>query len=192
MAEALRLFVGATRDMEPQRGIIGRAIAKLPVRVSIEIRRTPKDRATLDTIFERIANCDRVYFLLGRDITAPLGNEWDIARELDRPILALRANLPLTPAAREFLHFTGAKWRPFYNDEELARIVSLDVIDILLHPTNRYGLTPGEMERLLDYRRRLTPERGAKGEPGGTEGGGVLLDDLRREPLEGQLVQNTD
>lgn len=188
MAEILRLFVSATRDLEPQRAIIGRAIADLPVHVGIEIRRTPPERATPETIFDLIANCDRVYFLLGRDITAPSGSEWDIARQLERPILALRASVPLTPAAREFVRLARAEWTLFQSDEELARIVSLDVINLLLHPTNRYGLTPGEVDQLLARRRSLEPERVAAGEPGGAEGGAVLLDDLRREPLRGRLI----
>ncbi len=189
MAEILRLFVSATRDLEPERAVIGRAIADLPVRICIEIRRTPPDRATPETIFDLIANCDRVYFLLGRDITAPSGSEWDIARHLERPILALRASIPLTPAAQEFVRLAQTEWTTFHSDEELARIVSLDVIDILLHPTNRYGLTPGEVDRLVAYRQALQPERVAEGEPGGAEGGGVLLDDLRREPVRGRLVR---
>ncbi len=192
MAEVLRLFVSATRDLEPQRAVIGRAIANLPVRVGIEIRRTPPKKATQETIFDLIANCDRVYILLGRDITAPLGSEWAIARRLERPILALRAQVPTTPAAQEFLRFTQIKWAPFRSDEELARLVTLDVVDLLLHPTNRYGLAPDEIDRLLAYRRHLEAEEVAQGEPGGAEGGGILLDDRRREPLRGHLLAPVD
>ncbi len=191
MAESLRLFVSATRDLEPQRAVIGRAVADLPVRVTIEIRRTPPERSTPETIFDLIANCDRVYVLLGRDISAPVGNEWDVARHLDRPILALRADVPMTPAAREFLRFSQAEWKTFHSDTELARLIALDVIDLLLHPLNRYGLTPDEVDQLLAYRRELAPERVATGEPGGAEGGAVLLDDRRREPLRGRLLTET-
>ncbi len=188
MAEPLRLFVSATRDLEPQRAVIGRALADLPVKVTIEIRRTPARGADYATIFDLIANCDRMYFLLGQDITAPAGTEWDIARELGVPIVRLRRSGPLTPAAQTFLHLAGEPWQIFRSDEDLARLVTLDVIDTLLHPQNRYGLTVTEMERLHAYREHFRPERVARGEPGGAEGGGVLLDDLRREPLTGVLV----
>ena len=188
MAEPLRLFVSATRDLEQQRAVIGRALADLPVKVGIEIRRTPLRGASYETIFELIANCDRMYFLLGQDITAPAGTEWDIARQLEIPLLPLRRVVTMTPAAQTFLHLAGMNWRSFSSDEELARIVVLDVIDLLLHPENRYGLTVGEIERLRAYRRTFSPERVTQGEPGGAEGGGVLLDDVRREPLEGKLL----
>ncbi len=189
MAEVLRLFISATRDLEPQRALIGRAIAQLPVRVGIEIRRTPPNKAVYEDIFERIANCDRFYFILGRDITAPAGTEWDIAHQLDIPILALRRVGPLTPAAQAFLHTHPTQWHPFRNDEELVRLIVRDVIDRLLHPTNRYGITVGEIEHLrahlqtLDQTSAHTPD-----EPGGAEGGGILLDDLRRIPITGHSL----
>ena len=73
MAEKLRIFVSATHDLEAARGVIGRAVADLPVEIGVEIRRTPVAGAPYDDIFELVANVDRFYFLLGRHITAPAG-----------------------------------------------------------------------------------------------------------------------
>ncbi len=73
MAEKLRIFVSATHDLEAARGVIGRAVADLPVEIGVEIRRTPVAGAPYDDIFELVANVDRFYFLLGRDIPAPAG-----------------------------------------------------------------------------------------------------------------------
>lgn len=190
MAEILRIFVSATRDLEPQRAVIGRVVAELPVQVGTEIRRSPADGATYERIFELIGNCDRVYFLLGRDITAPAGVEWDLAFRLERSLLPLRRPGSLTPAAQEFLRLAQVEWVTFENDEELARIVGLDLIDLLLHPTNRYGLTVSEIARLQQRRQSLRESQvPASAEAGGAEGGGVILDSLRREPLEGRLVR---
>ena len=69
MAEKLRVFVSASGDLENERGVIGRALADLPVQIGVEIRRTPLRGASYDDIFEMIANCDRVYFLLGQGRT---------------------------------------------------------------------------------------------------------------------------
>jgi hypothetical protein len=52
MAETLRLFVSATQDLEPERALIGRAVAQLPVQIGIEIRRTPVRGAAYEEIFE--------------------------------------------------------------------------------------------------------------------------------------------
>lgn len=182
MAEKLRIFVAATQDLEPMRSVIGKAIAELPVQVEIEIRRSPPLLPTVDEIFERIANCDRVYFLLGNDITAPAGLEWALAWRLERPILPLRHSPKPTPAAQEFQRLSPLPWLDFHTATELARLVSLDVARLLHHPANRYGLTLSELERLEGYIKRLDQVQAeVEKEPTGAEGGGVLIDSRAAE-----------
>lgn len=177
MAETLRIFVGATRDLEAERGVIGKAIAEIPVQLAIEIRRTPPLLPTYEEIFERIANCDRVYFLLGNDISAPAGLEWATAWRLERSVLPLRCSPRPTPAAQEFQRLSPLPWIDFHNASELARIVSLDVARLLKHPANRYGLRVTELERLEAYIRRLDRlQVTLDKEPSGAEGGGMLID----------------
>ena len=57
------------------------------------------------------------------------------------------------------------------------------------HPENRYGLTVVELERLAARVRHLEQQTMTASPsatvPGGAEGGGILLDDGRREPLLG-------
>jgi hypothetical protein len=191
MAEKLRIFVGATNDLESERAVIGRALADLPIEIGVEIRRTPATGASYDDIFENIANVDRVYFLLGQDITAPSGAEWQLAWKLERSVLPLRKPGRMTPAAQDFMRLGSfADWTVFRSPSELMRIVTLDLVRILNHPTNRYGLTVTELE-LLSRRgaeiRSAMPVAG--GEPGGAEGGGVLLDIGHEEPPEGTLLE---
>lgn len=195
MAETLRLFVSATADLEAERSIIGRVLADLPVQVGVEIRRTPASGGKYDDIYESIANCDRVYFLLGGDITAPSGAEWHIAWQLERSVLPLRSRARLTPAAREFMFNSLIKWQTFNSAAHLASIVTLDLIRILDHPTNRYGLTVAELELLSLHGERIQQRAVQQAEsmikvPGGAEGGGVLLDPLRQEPNEGVAVED--
>lgn len=181
MSETLRIFVSATADLESQRGVIGRTLAELPVQVGAEIRRYPPEGVSYETLFELISNVDRVYFLLGQDITAPSGSEWDLAWQLERPVLALRAPRKLTPAAVEFLRLSSLQlardeWHLFRSDAELARIVGLDLIDALQHVANRYGLTVDEVVQLERHRRRFQPPVSASpGEMDGTEAGAVIL-----------------
>lgn len=185
MAETLRLFVSATHDLEPERAVIGRAIAELPVKIGVEIRRTPADGSKYEDMWEQIANVDRFYFLLGRDITAPAGAEWFLAWKLERSVLALRRTGPLSPAAQAFLRAAPVSWQRFTAPAALARIITQDLARILLHPGNRYGLTLHEIELLNRYARSSHPTADAPAEPGGAEGGGVLLDAGHREPLDG-------
>ena len=177
MAEKLRLFVSATNDLEASRAVIGRAVAELPVQIGVEIRRTPVHGAAYDDIFELIANVDRAYFLMGRDITAPAGTEWYLGWKLERSILPLAAVVRRTPAAQEFVRQFPGEWTRFRSRAELARLVTLDLVRILNHPANRYGLTVHDLELLKLHAasiRKHAPD--VQGEPGGAEGGGVLLD----------------
>lgn len=186
MAEVLRLFVSATLDLEAERAVIGRAIADLPVQIGIEIRRTPARGASFEAIHEAIANVDRVYFLMGRDITAPAGAEWHLAWSLERDVLPLRRFSKATPAAQEFLRRAPLPWVRVFSHAQMARVVTLDVVHILNHPANRYGLSVTELELLNLHAARLRQHAPAvEGEAGGAQGGGVLLDMGHREPLLG-------
>lgn len=189
MAETLRLFVSATRDLEAERAIIGRAIARLPVEIGIEIRRTPFTGAPYEDIYELIANVDRVFFLMGEDITAPAGMEWYIAWKLERSIIPLRRGNRHTPAALEFMRGLPAQWLNFRNGADLARLITLEMARILNHPKNRYGLTLTELEKLHLFAARVERQGvQVSNDAGGAQGGAVLLDIGHREPLEGELL----
>jgi hypothetical protein len=59
----------------------------------------------------------------------------------------------------------------------LSKLIVLDLARLLKHPANRYGLTLVELEQLEIYLRRYEQKAPAAGaDPGGAEGGGVLLD----------------
>jgi hypothetical protein len=191
MAETLRLFVSATSELEAERALIGRTIAELPVQIGIEIRRSPVLTPTFDEIFEQLATVDRVYFLMGNDIMAPAGLEWNLAWRLERRVLAMRRAPHPTPAAQEFFRLAPLPWLDFRTAHDLARMVSLDLAQMLKHPANRYGLTVREIERLERHVRQFeTKSVSPVKEPGGAEGGGVLLDAGHREPLAGVLLND--
>ena len=198
MAETLRIFVSATSDMEAERAIVGRALAELPVKIRAEIRRTPAAGAKYDDLWELIGNVDRVYFLLGRDITAPAGAEWQLAIQLERSLLPLRAaHVRLTPAGQEFLHKNPfVRWQEFDSAAELAQLITLDLLEMLNHRTNRYGLSITELETLRLHSERLQKRAAARAasmvhEPGGAEGGGVIIDPLRSETAEDLLLSRS-
>ncbi len=179
MAETLRLFISATSDLEAERNLLGTTLAQLPAQNRVEIRRTPAAGDTYSNIFERIANCDRVFFLLGQDITAPAGQEWYLALELERHIIPLRKDVTMTPAGLSFLRGSLVKWQIFRNAADLEQMVTRILIRTLLNPNNRYGLTMTERHMLQNHRyHSLTKEETSR--PQGAEGGGVLLD--RRDP----------
>ena len=187
MAEIVRIFVSATNDLEAERAAIGQTLAELPVQVGVEIRRSPLTGISYDNLFELIANVDRFYFLLGRDITAPAGAEWQLALQLERSILPLRIAGSRTSAGQEFLHYWPLRWKTFHNRGQAAKLVGLDLIQILLHPTNRYGLSVTEMAALHGHKKKLSEGLVAEvEESGGAGGGGVLLDPTHRNEMDAE------
>ena len=194
MAEKLRIFVSATKDLEQERALVGRLLAELPVQVGAEIRRTPADGVDYDTLFELISNVDRIYFLLGRDITAPFGAEWQLAIRLERSIVPFKLLGMRTQAGREFLRIAHAPWKSFHDSRQLGQQIGLDLIDTLLHPENRYGLQLTEVERLQQSRQKLRRglerlasapqlDESGVGVPGGAEGGGIIIDPAEAQTL---------
>ena len=187
MPETLRLFVSATNDLDAERGIIATTLASLPAHNKVEIRRTPAGGDIYDNIFENIANCDRVFFLMGQDITAPAGQEWYLALDLEREIVPLRKEIALTPAGRSFVHGSLVHWDTFRTAGELERLVGRVLVKTLLHPRNRYGLTWAERDLLRQHRFNAS-ERTPAPDPGGAEGGGILLDERDPDTRVGVLL----
>lgn len=177
MSDMLRIFVGATSDLEAERAVIGRSVAELPVKIGIEIRRTPPLLPTLDEVLQRLGDVDRVYFLMGNDITAPAGLEWHLAWRLERSVLPLRRSPHPTPAANEFFRLIPAQWHNFRSQAELAKLVSLDLARLLHQPDNRFGLSVLDMTRIAGYMRNLESKSiESVREPQGAEGGAILID----------------
>jgi hypothetical protein len=82
-----------------------------------------------------------------------------------------------TPAAQEFARLSPLPWLDFLSDGDLHKLIVLDVARLLKHPANRYGVTLPELELLERYLRQMAHKpMAAGGEPGGAEGGGILLD----------------
>lgn len=187
MAETLRLFVSATNDLDAERGVIATTLASLPAHNKVEIRRTPAGGDIYDNIFENIANCDRVFFLMGQDITAPAGQEWYLALDLEREIVPLRKEIALTPAGRSFVHGSLVHWDTFRTAGELERLVGRVLVQTLLHPRNRYGLTWAERDLLRQHRFNAS-EKAMAPDPAGAEGGGILLDERDPDTRVGVLL----
>ncbi len=184
MAEKLRIYVAATADLEAHRSIISHLLARLPVQVGAEIRRCPPAGASYDDLFELISNVDRFYFLMGRDITAPAGTEWDLAVQLQRTMLPFRCRDIITPSAflfitRAILEIPMKNWRFFETPLGLARLVAAELTDTLLHSENRYGLTAGEILLLEQRRQEIKVGRWPRPEDlpeNVLQEGGVILD----------------
>jgi len=180
MPGRVRLFVSATPDLEPEREIVGQAVARLPVSIGWEIKRTPQRGEPLQPALEAVTACDIYLFLLGQDITAPAGVEWDLAQRSGKRPIAFLKDVLHTPAAQVFIREAEVAWTHFANDEELMERIQIALAEHLLERELEYGLSVVEHEALSALLRERAEERPAeaapvKGRPGGAAGGGVIL-----------------
>ncbi len=201
MASRVRLFVTAAPDLEPEREAIGKAIAQLPISLGWEIKRTPQPGEPLTPALEAVVDCDFYVFLLGTDVTAPVGVEWEAALEASKTPLAFLKDVPHTPAAQAFVRFaerSGVRWTPFGDPQGLGVLVQEILARRILDHVEAYGLSPIEWETLSAFLEKQRQEDGGQGreeavqEPWGAGGGGVILAPGRDLPPGGVLVEETE
>jgi hypothetical protein len=182
MRRPIKLFVSAARDLDRERDVIGRVVAELPVTAGWTIGRTPVkgQAAALSPALTTAATCDLFIFLLGQDISAPAGSEWDAARAARRPLLALLKDVTRTPAGQEFQRYGQDGWVRFRSAEELERQVRGWLVRQLLDHAEPLRLTLPEIEQLATLHGKLKDELAAPPSPPGDPaaaagGGGVIL-----------------
>ncbi|HRX02567.1 MAG: hypothetical protein KDH90_06010 [Anaerolineae bacterium] len=182
MRRAVRLYVSASADLEAERDLIGRLVAGMPVTLGWQIGRAPLPGHERDEVTVHVAphDCDLYIFMLGRDITAPAGIEWDAAHEVQHSILALLKNVPRTPAGLVFQRLGIGEWTVYSTQAEFERIVRAWLVRQLLDGQDRFGLVLSEVEALIALASRLAREIESAPAPAGDAersagGAGVIL-----------------
>lgn len=182
MRRAVRLYVSASADLEAERDLVGRLVAGLPVTLGWQIGRAALPGRESDEVTVHVApqDCDLYLFMLGRDITAPAGVEWDAAHAVQHPILALLKNVPRTPAGQVFQRLGIGQWTAYSSRAEFERIVRAWLVRQLLDGQERFGLVLTEVEALIALASRLAREAEAPSAPASDPdrsagGAGVIL-----------------
>jgi hypothetical protein len=187
------LYISAASDLRAEREILGRAVTEVPVPLGWRIVHSPAGDEPVD--LEAVVQADLHLLLLGSDIRAPIGLEWQAARRAGRePVLYLQERVLRTPAAQDFVRFVAQQgtWRRFQGLADLrSRVLRLLTRHILEH-AQRYALSPVEMIRLQSWRAELESAAGEVGEAarGGAGESGVLLSRERYVPSDGVLLQD--
>ncbi|HEY64794.1 MAG TPA: hypothetical protein G4O02_09510 [Caldilineae bacterium] len=178
MSTRFHLFVSAGPDLDVEREVIGRVVAALPVQLGWEIKRTPPPGKATPSGLDVVARCDLFFLIIGHDISAPVGVEWDTARRSGRRVVPLVRRGAHTPAANIFLRETRLEWQTFESVSELERLVRAALVDVLLERAIDFRLTPEEWEalnRLQAAEEEEGEESSEPPEPAGAGGGGVIL-----------------
>ena len=155
MARAIRLFVSCSPDLAPEREIVGQIVATLPVSVGWTVQYTPSAGEDRNAGISAVADCDIYLVLLGHDLAAPMGSEWDEALRHQHKPLSYRKKVLPSPAAQRHLRENKVEWQEFETTAELRRLLLQHLARTLLDQGEYFGLHVHEVEGLLEL---LKPE----------------------------------
>lgn len=187
----IRLYISASSELDRERDLLGRAVSEIPVPLGWRIHQTPRKNDVLD--LEAVSAADIHFLLFGSDIRAPVGLEWYRARGIGRtPLMFLRTGIQRTPAAQEFIHFTGqhSSWFPYRHRYELRFEFLSRLTKFIDDRAAYFGLSPVEIESLRLWRAELSRKpAGISDEAiGGAGESGKIYSTKRYEPSEGILL----
>jgi len=156
MAQELLVYISAATDLAAEREVLGRALAEIPCDVAFRVVQSPDGNGIVDE--QAIATADVHVLVLGGDIRAPVGLEWQLAhRASRRPEPLLRQDTLRTLAGQNFVRLVAKvqPWQPFRGVAELRATVLDKVAGRILARPSRYGLTAAEIELLHAWRKGL-------------------------------------
>ncbi len=191
MANQVVFYISAASDLEVEREILGRAVTEVPVDLGWRVVQSPAGNGPVD--LEAITHAGVHVVLMGSDIRAPIGLEWQVARQAGRrPVAFLKQETLRTPAGQDFVRAIRhtQSWVPFADGAELRRKVLELLAEHLLNHAVHYVLKPEEMATLSSWRDGLAKESEAVDEEtrGGAGESSVILSRERFMPSGGVII----
>lgn len=157
MSKAVLFYISAASDMDLEREILGRAVADVPGDLEFRVVQSPDGNGLVDV--DAISSADVHILVMGGDIRAPVGLEWQLARQAGRhPVGFLRRGTLRTPAGQDFVRFVARVqvWEGFDSGTMLRIKVLMLLANHILAHAGRHGLTADEIVRLHMWREALT------------------------------------
>lgn len=195
MTEPFKLYISAAAELADERDLLGKSIAELPVDFGWRISFSPDKNDPLD--IDLVYQADLHILLLGTDIRAPIGHEYQQALSAGRnPIAFLKMRVIRTPAADEFVRYARnfSHWRPFESGQELLQSALPMIIERILAKADTFILTPVEIDELGKRLRKLQDFGSGRDENvrGGAGQSGLILSLDRFKPSEGIPIESDE
>ena len=192
MVNQVIFYVSAASDLEAEREILGRVVTEVPADLEWRVVQSPVGKGKVD--LEAVAAAGIHVLLMGADIRAPIGLEWQTARQAGRrPVALLSADRLRTPAGQDFVKLVGRvqRWERYSDEADLRRRVLLLLADHLLDHAAAYVLTPDEIGETMAWRDKLAEmSDGAEKETRrGAGDSSVLLSRRRLAPEGGVIIE---
>ncbi len=194
MTDRVLIYISAASDLMDEREALSRLIPEVPTSLGWRVAQTPLDDCEPD--LDAVAQADIHLLLLGCDVRAPVGLEWQVARRAGHaPILFSKRDVLRTPAGEAFARELSrhAKWHAFTDAGDLCRQLSATLVDHLIQSAARYAILPDEIARLREWRKAQARAKPAAagdqvGKREGAGASGVILSAERFTPSQGRLI----
>ena len=181
-------YISAATDLDEEREILGRAVVEVPVDLGWRVVQSPAGNGPVD--LDAVASAGVHVLLMGADIRAPIGLEWQVAWQAGRyPIVYLKDGILRTPAGQDFVKLVAGvqRWEHYADVVDLQRKVLRRLADHVFDQAVAYALTPDEISALVAWRDKLATavEDGDEEKGHGAGDSSVLLSRQRLEPHGG-------
>ncbi len=192
MSHELILYISAANDLLAERDLINRAITEIPADLRWHIVQSPLREGEVDAI--AIQNAFAHLLLLGGDIRAPIGHEYQLARQVGRhPVCLLKRGVNRTAAAVDFQKFVRleTQWQPFTDGASLRKMVLEHVGTQLRKQSLQIGLTATEYDQVSAWLDKMDEEQAEEIEVRNNQLGesSIILSESRLEPKDGKLLR---
>ncbi|NLV73787.1 MAG: hypothetical protein GXY52_03745 [Chloroflexi bacterium] len=176
MSSELGLYLCAAREMDSACELISRILAQQVRSLRWRIKRTPH-AGDLTPDAEALASSQFLVLLLGSDLVAPMGVEYQQALRQGTFVIALHdaTRIP-SPSADYITHLGRQRWLEYKSAAHLALLFERNLLRQLIDGTPGYGLDLEQIEAISARLSELEagPEA-APEQPRGAGEGGVIL-----------------
>ena len=179
MVAALSLYISASPEMDAECELAGQSLAQMSKTIQWTIKRTPPPGSVEPLDWEALLESKLYLILLGMDIMAPMGVEYEaMQRRGVRAFAYLDRSATASPAASYFARHSGARWSDYQTPQEFAQAFEQALIEELIQGTPGYHLGLPEIEALSVRLQEMKEDQEEKPEGEdrrGAGGGGVIL-----------------
>jgi len=177
MDRGLSVYISASAEMDAECEFIGQTLASVSTTSRATIRRTPEGS---NPDLEGLASSQIYIILLGTDLLAPIGVEWEAARQAGLATLGFRnAEAAPSPAMTDFLRRQRFEWHEYRTPAEFRLKLERTLLQRLLDETPGTGLDLTAVEqiavRLKELEGEEAEDEGPAEERRGAGSGGIIL-----------------
>ena len=190
MKDKIHLYVSIAPELEREHEALGRMIPMIPTSLGWEIVYTPRDSQQPNA--QAVTQADAHVLILGDDIRAPLGVEWQMARWAGRTPALFHQDTLRTLAADAFIRELAqqVEWQPYHDVADLSLKATAWLVGTIARQAMQWAVRADEPARL-----RAWQKDGAKANlklgidaHGETAQGGVIFTTERYMPSGGRAV----